>query len=95
MVVRPAHSAPPASFQMIVVEPSSVTLSVLAAVEPSAPRAMSLTEFAPVEIHIPGREASSPARSSINEQGSRLARDCAAQGIGNRIRVHIDAGHRR
>ena len=34
---------------MIVDEPSSVTLSVLAAVEPSVPRAMSLTEFALVD----------------------------------------------
>ena len=51
MVVRCAHSDALAPAQMMVAEPSSVTLSVVAAVfEPLVLRAMSLTAFAPVDV---------------------------------------------
>ena len=52
---------------------------------------MSLTEFAPVDVTFQVAKPAVPHRSGLNEQGGSLKLVTgAAQGIADRIRVHID-----
>ena len=92
MVVSCAHSDALAPAQMMVDEPSSVTLSVVGGVfEPLVLRAMSLTAFAPFDVTFqvanPPVAPADPASMSVELKKLDAG---AAESIADRIRRYID-----